>query len=327
MLAYLVRRLLYAIPILVGVNLIIFGLFFFVNSPDDMARTVLGDKRVTQEQIDDWKRQKGYDVPAVINWKARGFDKITETVFWRKAVPLFMFDFGRSDEKDVLIGAEVRKRIGPSLRITVPTFIVSLVVNVFLAMIVAFYRGTYIDFAGLILCVLLMSISVMFYIIGGQFLMGTYLRLFPVSGFDPGFATGLKFLLLPVIIGIIGGIGGGVRYNRTLFLEEINKDYVRTARAKGLGEGKVLFKHALKNAMIPMLTSIVISIPFLIMGSMLLENFFGIPGLGRYTIEAIIKQDFAVVRAMVYLGSVLYVASLIMVDISYTLVDPRIRLG
>jgi peptide/nickel transport system permease protein len=134
-------------------------------------------------------------------------------------------------------------------------------------------------------------------------------------------------VVLPILIGFIAGLGGSIRYDRTIFLEEINKDYVRTARAKGLGEGTVLFKHALKNALIPILTSVVVTIPFLIMGNLLLEAFFGIPGLGGYLIEAIQKQDFAVVRAMVYLGSVLYIAGLILVDISYTLVDPRIRLG
>jgi len=134
-----------------------------------------------------------------------------------------------------------------------------------------------------------------------------------------------KFLVLPVGIGLISGIGGSVRYYRTIFLEEINRDYVRTARAKGLGEGAVLFKHALKNAMIPILTNVVVSIPFLIIGSLLLENFFGIPGLGSYLIEAIAKQDFMVVRAMVFLGSVMYIVGLIGVDISYTIVDPRVR--
>jgi peptide/nickel transport system permease protein len=137
----------------------------------------------------------------------------------------------------------------------------------------------------------------------------------------------LKFLVLPVVISVIGGIGSGSRWYRTIFLEEINKDYVRTARAKGLSELRVLFKHVLKNAMIPILTGAVVVIPLLFMGSLLTESFFGIPGLGSYTIDAIQSQDFAIVRAMVFLGSVLYIMGLILTDISYTLVDPRIRLG
>jgi peptide/nickel transport system permease protein len=137
----------------------------------------------------------------------------------------------------------------------------------------------------------------------------------------------MKFLILPVIIGVIAGIGQGTRWYRTIFLEEIGKDYVRTARAKGLAEPRVLFKHALKNALIPILTGVVVILPLLFMGSLIMESFFGIPGLGSYTIEAIQRQDFAIVRAMVFLGSVLYILGLLMTDISYTLVDPRVRLG
>ena len=151
------------------------------------------------------------------------------------------------------------------------------------------------------------------------------LRLFPISGYDTG-VNMLKFVFLPAVIGVISGIGTGVRFYRTIFLEEVNRDYVRTARAKGLGEGVVLFKHALKNAMIPILTSVVLAIPFLFMGSLVMENFFSIPGLGSFTIDAINAQDFAIVRSMVYLGSVLYIVGLLLTDISYTLVDPRIRL-
>ena len=135
-----------------------------------------------------------------------------------------------------------------------------------------------------------------------------------------------KFLLLPVLVGVIGGIGSGTRWYRTLFLEEINRDYVKTARSKGLSDAKVLFKHVLRNAMIPILTGIVVILPLLFLGSLLTESFFGIPGLGSYTIDAINQQDFAIVRSMVFLGSVLYVLGLLMTDISYTLVDPRVRL-
>ena len=128
-------------------------------------------------------------------------------------------------------------------------------------------------------------------------------------------------------LGVIGGIGSGTRWYRTIFLEEMGKDYVRTARAKGLSERAVLFKHVLKNALIPILTGVVVVLPLLFLGSLITESFFGIPGLGSYTIEAINRQDFALVRAMVFLGSVLYILGMLLTDISDTMVDPRIRLG
>ncbi|MBN1515171.1 ABC transporter permease [Candidatus Sumerlaeota bacterium] len=325
MIAYIIRRVAYAVPILLGVNLLLFLLFFWVNSPDDLAKTALGEKFSNKEQIEIWKQEHGYNLPLFFNAREGSLKlMLTQTIFWQKSMPLFWFNFGKSDMDDSSITGEIWKRIPPSLCITAPTFFFSLAFTIFAAMIVAFYRGTYVDLWALLLCVLMMSISQLFYIIGGQFVIAKWMMLTPVSGWDTGIYS-IKFLILPIIVGLISAIGGGIRYNRTIFLEEIGKDYVRTARAKGLGEGTVLYKHALKNAMLPILTSVVVSIPFLIMGSLLIENFFGIPGLGSYTIDAITKQDFSVIRAMVFLGSVLYVSGLIMVDISYTLVDPRIR--
>ena len=169
-----------------------------------------------------------------------------------------------------------------------------------------------------------MSISGLFYIIGGQYLVSKLWRLVPISGFAAG-VDAWKFVILPVAIGVVSGIGSSARWYRTIFLEEIGKDYVRTARAKGLSEITVLFRHVLRNAMIPILTGVVVVIPLLFMGSLLTESFFGIPGLGSYTIDAIAAQDFAVVRAMVFIGSVLYIVGLTLTDISYTVVDPRIR--
>lgn len=326
MFVYLTKRIVYAFPILLGVNLLLFTLFFFVNTPDDIARTYLGDKHVTSKQVEDWKTEHGYHLPRVINFAERFPAMFTQTIFWQKSMPLFLFRFGKSDLDDSYIGNEVWNRIPYSLCITLPMFFLSLFISLFFAMIVAFYRGTYVDVWTLVVCVIMMSISIMFYIVGGQFIFGILLKLAPVSGFDAHPAHMFKFIALPVTIGVLSGIAGNTRYYRTIFLEEINRDYVRTARAKGLSESKVLFKHVLKNAMIPILTGVVVSIPFLIIGSLLLENFFGIPGLGSYLIEAITKQDFAVVRAMVYFLSFLYVIALIAVDISYTIVDPRVRL-
>ena len=327
MLAYIIRRILYAFPILLGVNLLLFALFFYVSTPDDMAEQILGEKRVTPEQIENWKREHGYHFPKWYNAdEERLAARFTQTLFWQKMVPSFYFHFGKSDMDNSSIGRTMLGRIPYSLYLTVPVFLAAIMIGLFLAMIVAFYRATYVDVWALVICVTMMSISTLFYIIGGQYIFAIKLKLVPVSGFDEAVPYCFKFLVLPVAIAVIASIGGNVRYYRTIFLEEINKDYIRTARAKGLGEGAVLFKHALKNAMIPILTNVVVSIPFLITGSLLLENFFGIPGLGNYTIKAITDQDFAVIRAMVYLGSVLYVVALVCVDISYTFVDPRVRL-
>jgi peptide/nickel transport system permease protein len=250
--------------------------------------------------------------------------RFTQTIFFQRSLQMLFFQYGKSDDgKD--IGAQVFQRIGPSLSITVPVFALGLLIDIFFAMMVAFYRGTYVDHWAIVLCVGLMSISGLFYIIGGQALFAKTLRLVPISGFDYGIYA-LKFVLLPVLIAIVSGLGGSVRFYRTIFLEEINKDYVRTARAKGLPERVVLFVHTLKNAMIPILTSVVVSLPFLFAGSLLLESFFAIPGMGSFMIDAIQRQDFAVVQAMVSLGSFLYIIGLLLTDISYTLVDPRVRL-
>jgi peptide/nickel transport system permease protein len=324
MISYIIRRIAYAIPILIGVNVITFVLFFVVNSPEDMARLQLGERRVTQEAIDKWKADRGYDRPLIWNAQAQGLGKFGDTIFFDNSVRLFMFDFGQSDSgRD--IGYDISQRMWPSLAIAIPVFTIGLLVTITLALVVAFFRGTYIDTWAVVGCVAMMSISSLFYIIGGQFLVGKLLHLAPISGFEPGL-NGAKFIILPVVVGIIGSLGSGVRWYRTIFLEEIGKDYVRTARAKGLSERSVLYVHVLRNALIPILTGVVVVLPMLFMGSLITEAFFGIPGLGSYTIDAIQRQDFAIVRSMVFLGSFLYIIGLLLTDISYTVVDPRVRM-
>lgn len=321
---YILRRIFYALPILIGVNLITFALFFVVNTPDDMARMQLGIKYVTPEAIEKWKIERGYDKPLLFNQEEEKLAKLTKTIFFEKSVSMFVFDFGRADDgRD--IAQEIKSRMMPSLAIALPVFILGLIVYITFALLMVFFRTTYIDFWGVILCVALMSISSLFYIIAGQFLVSKLWHWVPISGYGSGLDAG-KFLLLPVIIGIMSSAGSNTRWYRTIFLEEMNKEYVRTARAKGLSERIVLFKHVLKNAMIPILTGAVVVVPLLFLGSLLVESFFGIPGLGSYTIDAINSQDFAIVRAMVFLGSMLYIVGLVLTDISYTLVDPRIWL-
>ncbi len=324
MLNYLIRRVLYALPILLGVNLITFALFFMVNTPDDMARIHLGAKHVTAESITRWKSEHGYDKPLFFNDAAVGTTKATDTLFVEKSLRLFALDFGAADDgRD--IAREIRTRMWPSLAIALPTFMVGLLAYISFALLLVFFRGTRLDTAGVVLCVALMSISGLFYVIGGQFLMGKLWHWFPISGYQPGFDA-WKFLLMPVLVSVVASIGDSTRFYRALFFEEIARDYVRTARAKGLSELRVLFRHVLGNAMIPILTGVVVVIPRLFMGSLIIESFFGIPGLGSYTIDAIQAQDFAIVRSMVFLGSLLYILGLVLTDISYTLVDPRVRL-
>ncbi|MCX7116560.1 MAG: ABC transporter permease [Legionellales bacterium] len=321
---YMIRRLLYAIPILLGINLLTFALFFMVNTPDDMARMQLGQKHVSLAEITQWKVLRGYDLPLFYNASEKGTDVITQTLFFQKSLRLFVFDFSTSDAgRD--ISYDVSQRMWPSLAIAVPVLFLGLIANIMFAMMLAFFRSTTLDLSGVVFCIILMSISTMFYIIGGQYLLGKVLRLVPISGYDGGLES-FKFVALPIIIGVVGGLGGGSRWYRTLFLEEMNKDYVKTARAKGLSETKVLFRHVLKNTMLPILTGVVVIIPSLFMGSLVLESFFGVPGLGSYIIDAIQQQDFAIVRAMVFLGSVLYIVGLMLTDLSYIMVDPRVRL-
>lgn len=323
MMAYIFRRLMYGALILVGVNLFTFILFFAVNTPDDMARLAIGGQRVSADAVEKWKADRGYDKPLFLNAEASGLNKYTDTIFYQRSVPLLKFDFGASDEgRD--IGREIGVRMWPSLALAIPTFFLGLLISVAFSLSLVFFRTTRLDFWGVVLCVLMLSISGLFYIIAGQWLFSKLLRLVPYSGFAWGWDA-VKFLALPILVAIISRLGPEARFYRSLFLEEIGKDYVRTARARGLSERVVLFKHVLRNAMLPILTGTVSALPLLFMGSLIAESFFGIPGLGSYTIDAIGAQDFSVVRAMVFLGASLYIVGLILADISYTLADPRVR--
>ena len=324
MISYIFKRIFYAIPILIGVNLLTFTLFFVVNSPDEIARLHLGNKRVTQEQIQIWNAERGYNNPLFYNSEENGIDSFKKTIFYEKSFKLFLFEFGISDSgRDIKY--DIAQRMWPSLAIALPSLLVGLFINITFALFFVFFRSTKVDYVGVIFCVALMSISSLFYIIGGQYLISKLMHLVPISGYEHGYEA-IKFLILPVIISVIYGIGSGARWYRTLFLEEIEKDYVKTAKSKGLSEISVLFIHVFKNALIPILTGVVVILPLLFMGSLIVESFFGIPGLGSYTIDAIQSQDFAIVRAMVFLGTILYIFGLILTDISYTLVDPRVRL-
>jgi len=327
MLNYLIRRSFYGVLVLIGVNLFTFMLFFTVNTPDDMARLNIGGKRVTQEQILKWKVERGYDKPLYWNVTAEGVHKATDTVFWDRSVSLFALDFGRSDSKSATdIGHEIRTRMVVSLQLAVPLFLLQIVVSVGFALLLVFFKNSPIDFWGVVACVLMLSISALFYIIVGQFLFSRVFHLVPISGFESGLDAA-RFLILPVLLSLLSRLGSEGRLYRAMFLEELGRDYVRTARAKGLSEPKVLFGHVLRNALIPILTSAGSYLPFVFLGSLVFESFFGIPGLGAYVIEAITGQDFAIVRSMVFVGSLIYIVSFIVIDLAYTVADPRVRLA
>jgi len=324
---YLIRRVGYGVLILIGVNFFTFFLFFNVNTPDDMARLNIGGKRVTQEQIEKWKAERGYDRPLYWNPKEEGAAKVTRTVLWERSISLFALDFGRSDSgRSVDIGHEIKTRMWVSLQLAVPLFILQVIASTAFALLLVFFRHSKIDFWGVVLCVLMLSISSLFYIIVGQFFFSRTLHLVPISGFESGWDAA-RFLVLPVILSLLSRLGSEGRLYRAMFLEELGRDYVRTARAKGLSEPKVLFDHVLRNALIPILTSAGSYLPFVFLGSLVFESFFGIPGLGSYVIEAITGQDFAIVRSMVFVGSVIYILSYIVIDVAYTWVDTRVRLA
>ena len=312
MLRYLVRRVAYAIPILLGVLLLTYVVFYRFATPEQMARRNLSAKNPSPKQIKTWITQHGYDKPPLVQLEKH----VTE---------LFLLRFGKSDTTNEDIWERIRKGGPISAQIAGLIFLGGVFGAVSFALAAAYYRGTYLDTWITLLCVLLMSVVAMLYIIGLQFVLGKLLKYAPLGGYKGG-VDAWRFILLPVIVGIFAGIGASVRLYRTFMLDEINQDYVRTARSKGVGERDVLFRHVLKNAAIPILTTVVSAIPALFLGNLLIESFFGIPGLGGFLYDAITNQDFAVVRAMVFLGTIVTIIGYILTDLSYALVDPRVRL-
>jgi len=328
MAAYLIRRLAYGVLTVLGVLFLLFVLFFAITDPDDIARKALSE-RVRPEVIVQWKKNHGYDKPMLLNTEhgVANPRRYSDTLLYEHFRRMLTFDFGRTDVGDEPIGRRLWEGAGPSLSLTAPMFALGLVLGIGIALSAAFFRDTYIDGAVLIACILAMSVSGLLYIIAGQYLVGLLLKWFPISGFDSDPAVIVRFLALPVLIGLVTGFGADARFFRTIFVEEMNRDYVRTARAKGAGDARVMVRHVLRNALIPILTNVVVAIPFLFTGALLLESFFGIPGLGSITVDAIRSNDFSTLRTMVYLGALLFVAGQLLTDVSYALADPRVRLS
>ena len=311
MIAYIIRRLLYTIPIIFGVMLVTFILFNVVSG--DVSDQIAG-KAASAETIAEIRAEYGWDKPLFLSWDSQFINHLKNCL---------TFQFGRSWSDRELIITKIAQGALPSLSLTVPMFIGEVVISISLALIVAFFRGTIFDVLSVFICVVLMSVPFLSFILFGQYFLAFKWGLFPVY-FWPDLPLP-QYVALPILIGIVAGLGGNLRFYRTVMLDELRNDYVRTAFAKGLGTGSVLFRHVLKNAMIPIITQVILAIPFLFLGSLLLERFFGIPGLGYLMIDAIGARDFQVINAMTFIGAILFVVFNLITDICYSIVDPRVN--
>jgi peptide/nickel transport system permease protein len=313
MLNYVLRRILYGVPILIGVLVITFLLFRVVQSPETIAFSKLGAKssaKARQEFI----HKEGLDrsVPVQLG-----------NYLW-KTVQL---DFGESWKKDRPVKHIFRDSIIPTMLITLPGFVIGLIASLALALYQVLVRNSALDRGMTVFCVALMSVPTIVYIIAGQWLVALNLNYFPAFGYDfHGWAT-LRFVALPIAILAMTNLGYDGRMFRAVFLEEISQDYVRTAQAKGVGTGRILRVHVLKNGMIAIITLTVAQLPKLILGSLLLESFFGIPGMGELLVSSVQQGDQPVLMASVFLGALLYIFALILTDVLYAFADPRIRLS
>lgn len=298
------------IPVLLGVSLIIFVLFNLVAG--DPTAVLLG-KNATARQMAELRESLGLNKPL--------FGQYLDVV-----KSAFTFDFGRSWATKQEITYMIKQGAYPSLCLSIPAFVLSTVFSLLISLFVAYYRGKGIDLFVRFLCIAGMSISALAYILFFQWFFAFEMGWFEISGFEYGFPDFIPYIALPAIIWILLSLGPDVRFFRTVILDEIYQDYVRTARAKGLSEITILMKHVLRNAMIPIITYVVIQLPFLILGALLLESFFSIPGLGGMTLNALNSSDFPVIKAMAILSSVMYIVFGLISDILYTVADPRVKL-
>ena len=317
MIAYIIRRLFSVIPIALGVLMLTFLLFRVIGG--NPAYRIAG-KNATPEKIAKITRERGYDKPYFVNFQKFPF-QMFDAQFPRMLGKLVRGDFGESITTKEKVSTILVEGVWPSLCLTIPLFFLNLMIAVALALLAAYYRGTWVDRTLVVLSVVGMSISSLVYIMVAQYWMAGEWRWFPVWGFE-----GPQYLTLPVLIGVVAGVGASVRFYRTIVLDEMYQDYVRTARAKGVSPQRILFSHVLRNALIPILTNVIIALPFLYTGSLLLESFFGIPGLGRMLVMAIPNGDEDVIYTETFFGSMLFVLANTFTDIAYAWADPRIRL-
>ncbi len=307
---YILRRLLHTIPIIIGIATLIFFIFNIVGG--DPALTLLG-KYAKAKQIASLRHEMGLDKSLFLQY----IDLLKS---------IFTFDFGKSWHTKQNIITSLKESGWISFTLSFPPFIISCALSIIIAMVSAFYRGQFLDKTLVLISIILMSISILSYILLFQWFFAFKLDWFEIAGYDKGFPNFISYILLPGIIIIFLSIGSDIRLYRTILLDEINQDYIRTARAKGLSEVSVLFKHVLKNAMIPIVTNLITQLPFLFLGSLLIENFFAIPGLGNFIVTAINTSDFPVIKAVTILSAIVFVLFNLLTDIIYTILDPRVKL-
>lgn len=311
MLAYIIRRVLQMIPTMFGVMLLVFILFSVVGGDPSL---ILGGKHLTPEVLNNIRSQLG-------------LDKSLPEQFFIFVKQVLTLNFGTSWSTQQPVASMIASRVGPSLTLTGSLLVVSLLVSIPLAALVAYFRGGLTDRVVTIACTVAMSISALVYIVVGQYVLAYQLAWFPVRGWGDSFLTNLFiYVPLPLLMGLLVSVGPDIRFYRSFFIEEMNNDYVRTARAKGLSEQKIMLKHVLRNAMIPVVTTVMMSLPFLMMGALILESFFGIPGMGNEVLLAVNKSDFPVIKAVtIYIAMATMIFNLL-ADLVYKLIDPRVQL-
>ncbi len=315
MLRYVLRRFLESIPTTLGILLVTFLLFNVVIG-DSPALTILG-KGASEESIRAFNRRYGYDKPLIF-----GEDSVFDSQFFSFVKSVATGDLGYSAKMNEPVKDVLKRGVGPSLSLTVPILVFGSVLALFFATLSAAYRGRAPDRVILFVSAALMSVNYVVWVLLGQFFLAFKAGWFPVWGYGSA-----EYAVLPVMIGVLSSFGMDVRFYRTAILDEIYKPYVLTARSKGLSRFVVMTRHVLRNALIPVVTYISLSIPYLFTGSLLLESFFGIPGLGSVSINAIHSADLAVVRAVVVLGALAYQIVNLATDVLYAFLDPRVRIS
>lgn len=323
MVKYALRRILETIPTTIGILLLSFVLFNVVGGSP--AQVILG-KSATKESIAAFNHKWGYDKPLLIGeLRGHGVEKLRSALdsqFFKFVGDLCKGDFGYSLEHQEPVIEVLKRGVGPSLSLTVPILLGGVALGLMLAMFAAACRGRFVDRVILVGSTVLMSVNYVIWVLGGQFFLSYKAELFPVWGYRNAF-----YLVLPVMIGILSSLGTDIRFFRTALLDEIYRPYVLTARSKGLSTATILLRHVLRNALIPIVTYVSLSIPYLFTGSLLLESFFGIPGLGSVSINAIHSADMAIVRTVVVLGALVYQFVNLATDLLYAALDPRVRMG
>jgi len=320
--SYIARRILWTIPIVLGVVLITFTLFSLVSK--DPARIYAG-KYATPEVLASVRHKMGLDRPLWLNFRAahdQGVTGLVDSQFF----DVLLFRFPPSMRYERPVGQLFWSKAPVSLAIQLPVFIIELGLQLVLALFVASHRGQWPDYLTTFLAILGMSVPALSIYLGAQWLFGAHWRIFPVAGWGVGFYA-VQFAVLPILVSVLGGIGGGTRFYRTVVLEEINTDYVRTAHSKGVSSREVLLTHVLRNVMIPVLTNTVVALPGLFMGALILERLFQIPGVGGLLVESVFNEDRTVVMALTYVSSIIYCVLLLATDILYAMVDPRVSLA